>query len=111
MGETGTNAAGGRIYASTGGISQSDFASIVENNVQYGGDEVHILSGVHGFPNGEMVPEPEFYESDVGRFGDIGRVTVHNVAEMTPQQISEVLQRPGTIIGGFCNSAACLEGL
>ncbi|MBV9100382.1 MAG: hypothetical protein JO198_04980 [Candidatus Dormibacteraeota bacterium] len=107
--QTGTNAAGGRIFTSTGTIFQSDFTSIVENAVNYGGDQVNILSGVHGLPNGEMVPERAFYEADLERFGGLNGVTVHNIPEMTDEQISDVLQRPGTVVGGFCNSLVCLS--
>jgi three-Cys-motif partner protein len=40
--------------------------------------------------------------------GDLPGVTIHDVASMSPEAISGVLQRPGTIIGGFCDSTACL---
>ena len=73
----------------------------------YNGD-VNILSGVHGLENGSMIAEPSFYEADVARFGNISGVTVHDITTMTPGQIGGVLNGPGTTIGAFCNSGACL---
>jgi hypothetical protein len=48
------------------------------------------------------------HAADVARFGDWPGVTIHNVPEMTAEEITAVLNGPGTIIGGFCNSAICL---
>lgn len=72
------------------------------------GDDVHILTGVHGLPSGKMIPDASLYADDVARFGDLPGVTVHDVASMSPGGISDVLQRQGSVIGGFCDSAACL---
>lgn len=105
--QTGRNGAGGRIFTSSGPINQNDFAGIVNNGVMRG-DDVHILTGAHGLPNGTMVADASIYADDVARFGDLPGVMVHDVASMSPAAISGVLQRPGTIIGGFCDSTACL---
>jgi hypothetical protein len=35
-------------------------------------------------------------------------VLVHDVMSMSPAEIRAVLEGPGTIIGGFCESGACL---
>jgi RHS repeat-associated protein len=105
--ETGTNAAGGRVFTSTGTITQDDFAGIVDAALMRG-DDVHILTGAHGSANGKLVPDASMHEHDVARFGDYPGVTVHDVPSMTSDAIHDVLQRPGTIIGGFCDSAACL---
>lgn len=68
-----------------------------------------ILSGTHGTATGRMDPEYEFFRQDVERFGDLKGVTVHNISEMTDREISDILvDRPGTIIGGFCDSGSCL---
>jgi hypothetical protein len=73
------------------------------------GDDVQILTGAHGSPNGAMRPDRSLFDDDdVARFGDIPGVTVHDITSMSPGEIRDVLQRPGTIIGGFCDSAACL---
>jgi hypothetical protein len=65
-------------------------------------------AGAHGLPNGSMVADASMYADDVARFGDLPGVTIHDVASISPEAISGVLQRPGTIMGGFCNSTACL---
>jgi hypothetical protein len=105
--DAGTNAAGGRVFTSTGTITQNDFTGIVNNGLMRG-DDVHILTGAHGLPSGKMILDASMYADDVARFGDLPGVTVHDVASMSPGAISDVLQRPGTIIGGLCDSAACL---
>jgi hypothetical protein len=56
-----------------------------------------------------MKPEYRFYTDDVDRFGDFAGVRIHDVPSMSPEAIREVLQSPGTIIGAFCHSAACLK--
>ena len=105
--EQGTNAAGGRIVTSTGPISQNDFAGFVDTGLMRG-DDVHILTGVHGAPDGSMLADATLSDADVARFGDYPGVTVHDVPSMAPEAIHDLLEAPGTIIGGFCDSAACL---
>ena len=106
--ETGSNAAGGRIFTSTGAINQNDFAGIVQSSLMKG-DQVSILTGAHGLPNGSLIADASMLADDVAAFGKMPGVSVHNVASMSPAEISAVLQRPGTIIGGFCDSGACLS--
>lgn len=102
-----TNAAGGQVWTSVGTINQNDFASIV-NSGMYNGD-VNIISGVHGALDGSIESvDSSLYEADVARFGNYPGVTVYNYPEMTPGQINSLLNGPGTTIGGFCNSGACL---
>jgi hypothetical protein len=105
--EAGTNVAGGRIVTSTGTIAQEDFATFVQSGVMRG-ENVEILSGVHGYPSGTMAPEPGFFADDFREFGGLPGVTVHDVTAMSEEEVEAVLRGPGTIIGGFCNSAACL---
>jgi len=106
--ETGTNAAGGRIFTSTGPINQNDFAGIVQSSLMKG-NQVSILTGAHGLPNGSLIADASMLADDVAAFGKMPGVSVHDVASMSPAEISAVLQRPGTIIGGFCDSGACLS--
>jgi hypothetical protein len=77
------------------------------NSGLYEGD-VHILTGVHGLEDGSTIAERSFYDADMARFGDVPGVQVHDITTMTPGEINNVLNGPGTAIGGFCNSAACL---
>lgn len=102
-----TNAAGGEVWTSVGDISQNDFASLVNSGL-YKGD-VNIISGVHGTVDGDTLVDASLYEADVKRFGDVPGVNIHNFPEMTPGQINGLLNRPGTTIGGFCNSDICLR--
>ena len=101
-----TNAVGGEVWTAVGDVSQNDFASIV-NSGMYQGD-VNILSGVHGAIDGTMIPDLSMYDADVGAFGNLEGVNVYNVPDMTSQQINGILNGPGTTIGGFCDSGACL---
>jgi hypothetical protein len=105
--ETGVNSAGGRIFTSTGDIAQKDFAGIVNGGLTRG-DQVSILTGAHGAADGSLIADASMYADDLRAFGDLPGVHVYNVASMTPAEIGGVLNGPGTIIGGFCNSGACL---
>ena len=105
--QTGTNAAGGRVFTSTGTIAQKDFQSIVQGGLMRG-DEVHILTGAHGTARGGLIADAGMLADDIAEFGRMPGVHVHDVSSMTAAQIRAVMQRPGTIVGGFCNSGVCL---
>ncbi|MGB6056895.1 MAG: hypothetical protein WBF71_01420 [Microthrixaceae bacterium] len=105
--ETGTNAAGGRIFTSTGSINQNDFAGIVQSGLMRG-DDVHILTGAHGFANGTIRADATLLADDVAAFGRMPGVHVYDVPSMSPAEVRAVLSGRGTIIGGFCDSGACL---
>ena len=107
MFEDGTNAAGGRVYVSKGGINQGDFASTINSGMMQG-DEVHLLTGVHGFDDGRALPHREFYDADFKRFGRLPGVNVHDMAAMSSDEIREVMEKPGRVIGGFCDSQEVL---
>ena len=106
--ETGTNAAGGRIFTSTGAISQNDFRGLVQAGLMRG-DDVHILTGAHGLPNGSIVVDAGLLADDVRAFGSLPGVHIYDLPSMTPAGVQAVLNGPGTIIGGFCDSGACLR--
>ena len=72
---------------------------------------VHILSGVHGFPDGTTKAALRFFTEDRLAFRKIEEVTVYNMPEMPDEAIQVVLELPGTIIGGFCDSLAYLKPL
>jgi uncharacterized protein RhaS with RHS repeats len=101
-----TNAAGGDVVTSVGRISQNDFATTVNSGLYKG--NVNIISGVHGTPAGATLPALDLFKADVARFGRIPGVQVYNFPAMTPGQITNLLRAPGTTIGGFCDSGACL---
>ena len=102
------NAVGGEVWTSVGEVAQKDFASMVNSGMMKG-DEVHIFSGAHGFPDGTLKPDLEMFEFDAKAFGSYPGVHVHNIAEMASAEVAGILDGPGTIIGGFCNSSACLN--
>ena len=107
--EEGATAGGGRLYTATGAINQNDFAGIVNSGLMRG-DRVHIITGAHGSPNGTFVPDALMYADDVARFGDLPGVSIHNLPAMSQTEVRQVLNGPGTIIGAFCDSSACLAG-
>lgn len=108
--QTGTNAAGGRVFTSTGGIEQSDFAGIVNSGLMRG-EEVTILTGAHGAADGSIAASQSMLAADVGRFGSLPGVRVRDVSTMSRAEIQAAMNGPGTIIGAFCNSGACLAAL
>jgi RHS repeat-associated protein len=101
-----TNEAGGQLFVSEGTIYQSNFTGIVSNAL-YKGD-VNILSGVDGFANGTWRASAEILQEDVSLFSNIPRVNIYNIDQMTSAQIRNIINGPGTTIGAFCNSGACL---
>jgi RHS repeat-associated protein len=102
-----TNSAGGTVVTATGRVVGSDFAGAVNSGMLRGGP-VNILSGVHGEASGLMRAERAFFEADWAAFGNLDGVNVLDVTRMAPGEISGLLKGPGTTIGAFCDSAACL---
>lgn len=70
--------------------------------------EVKINSGVHGAPSGATIADPCLFRADVARFGNIPGVRVHDFTAMTRKRLTDLLTGPGTMIGVFCDSGACL---
>ena len=103
------NAAGGALHTATGGIAQKDFGGLINSSLMKG-DDVHLLTGTHGAPDGTHLPDSTMYDDDVNAFGDLPGVTVHNFPAMSTDEVKAVLEKPGTIIGGFCDSKAVLAG-
>ena len=103
-----SNAAGGRVFLSTGEIKQGDFASFVDDGVA-AGEDVHIITGAHGYPNGNIGLGDEFYRADMRKFGRLPGVKLHYLPSMTENEIEQVMQGQGVIIGALCHSALCLE--
>jgi RHS repeat-associated protein len=103
------NAAGGTVYTSDGLISQNDFAGLVNSGMYSGNGEVNIISGVHGALDGSTTIDQSLFDADVVRFGNLPGVNVYNFPEMSPGEISGLLNGPGTTIGGFCFSCAVLD--
>jgi hypothetical protein len=101
-----TNAVGGEVWTSVGQISQNDFATYVNSGLYKG--PVNIISGVHGTPSGATIPALDLFKADVARFGAIPGVAVHDFTAMSPAQLTDLLRGPGTTIGAFCDSGACL---
>lgn len=100
---------GSSLWTSIGGIAQKDFASLVNSGLYKGTGKVDILSGVHGLPNGTTLAGLDLFHADVKAFGNIPGVQVHNMLDLTPAQISNLIRNPNTTIGGFCDSEAVLS--
>jgi RHS repeat-associated protein len=102
-----TNAAGGEVWTSVGQVAQNDFTAMVNSGLMKG-HEVKLLTGAHGAVDGTWVADLGMFEFDAATLGQYEGVQVFNFAEMSPTAISEMINGPGTIVGGFCNSGACL---
>lgn len=92
---------------STGTITQQEVATAV-NGAMYESGPVNVLTGAHGSPAGVMTADRDLFNADVQRFAGLPGDIVQDVTRMTPGQIKQTVTGPGTTIGGFCNSAACL---
>lgn len=73
------------------------------------GGPVNVLSGVHGTEAGIMTTDAAILAEDIALYQGVEGVTVHNIAELAPSAISEMLNGAGTTIGAFCNSGVCLS--
>jgi hypothetical protein len=105
-----TNAAGGTVWTTQGGISQTSVADMINTAGYSNPSEINVLTGADGLPSGQMISNPAFYNSDLARFGNIPNVNIINVMDLTPEEIQAYLNGPGVTIGAFCNSLACLYG-
>ena len=103
------NAAGGTVWTSTGLINQNDVSRIV-NSALYTGQQIAILTGVHGGPDGEVEEEGQFLKDDINRFSKLPGVSVLDYLTTPAAQISSLLNSSGITIGAFCNSGVCLQG-
>lgn len=101
------NEAGGDVYTSVGRIDQSDFAGYVNTGLMKG-DNVNILTGVHGTPDGVMKADPRLLAEDIEAFGDIPGVNIVDMSTAAAADVTAMLNGVGTTIGAFCNSGACL---
>jgi hypothetical protein len=102
-----TNSAGGTVVTATGRVVGSDFAGAVNSGMLRGGP-VNILSGAHGEASGLIRAERAFFEADRAAFGGLEGVNVFDITRMAPGEVSGLLRGPGTTIGAFCDSGACL---
>jgi RHS repeat-associated protein len=102
------NSTGGELVTSNGNIVQSQVSSEVQRAL-YQDKNVDILSGVHGFSDGTMKKELQFFADDVKAFGDLLGVTIHNINSMSKTQIQNIMKNDSTVIGAFCHSGACLK--
>src|SRR5262249_45829547 len=75
------NAAGGELWTAVGTIVQDDITGIVFDSVMRG-EDVHILTGVHGAVDGVLTAEAWFFAQDLATFGRYPGVNVWNVADM-----------------------------
>ena len=102
-----TNSAGGTVVTAAGDVVGSDFAGAVNSGMLRGGP-VNVLSGAHGEASGLIRAERAFFEADRAAYGGLEGVNVFDITRMTPGEISGLLRGPGTTIGAFCESGACL---
>ena len=101
------NAAGGTVVTAAGRVLGSDFKGAVNSGLMRDGT-VNILSGAHGDVSGAMSAERSFFNADRAMFGHLEGVHIFDITRMTPSQIGDMLRGPGTTIGAFCDSGACL---
>jgi RHS repeat-associated protein len=106
-----TNAAGGTVYTSVGKIGQDVVGTAVNDSMTAGASEINILSGVHGYANGTMEAAPQFLQADQAAFGNLPGVTVYDTMTLNPAQVSNMVNGPGTTIGAFCDSGACISAM
>jgi len=60
--------------------------------------------------DGTCVADPKMFRFDASSFKNTPGVTVIDfpTATLNPSELDGILNGPGTTVGGFCNSGACL---
>jgi RHS repeat-associated protein len=81
------NNVGGTVWQSQGLISQGDFKPIVEQALSQG-QEVNVITGIHGGADGTIRAGPELLEEDLNEFGNSPGVNVFNYSDMNTGQIN-----------------------
>jgi hypothetical protein len=74
------------------------------------GDDVNLIIGAHGAADGTWVASPKTYNIDARQCVNTPGVNVINFpsSAWNPGELNGILNGPGTTIGGFCDSGACL---
>jgi hypothetical protein len=103
--EADVNPAGGKVWTADGKIDIEDISKIVN---EAGTGDINILSGAHGSAAGALEAAPQFFADDVAEFGNMPNVKVFDIMKMQPAEVEQLVNGPGTTIGGICNSGACL---
>jgi RHS repeat-associated protein len=106
-----TNAAGGTVYASTGEITQPQVGTIINSALIGGEPPINIITGAHGTPTGGTVIDETLFCEDLNAYGSQPNVRIYNYVELTAQDISSLVNGPGTTICALCNSQAVLNNL
>ncbi len=103
-----TNAAGGTVWTTVGKINQNDVGTMVNSAMTGGASEINILTGVHVYADGTTEVEAQFFQADVAKFVDLDNVNVLDWDSVSSAQLQGMVNGPGTTIGAFCNSGACM---
>lgn len=101
------NAAGGDVFSVSGRIRGSDLRTMVNSGLVKGND-VNIITGLHGAPTGAVEAAPEFFAADSAAYGSLPGVTVYDFYAMTDAEMSALLEGTGTTILAWCDSACWL---
>jgi RHS repeat-associated protein len=106
------NAAGGSVWTTTGEITGSQVSNVV-NELLYSGETstIHVLSGVHRGAAGNWTVDEKMLKEDQGTYRPNSQVQVHDFSTMTHEDIRTLLSGPDIVIGGFCDSGACLRNV
>jgi len=105
----------GTLWVSTKVIGTRSVASLIRSNPQIQdriaeGGRVHILSGVHGDPQGRFIeesPSEDFVKDDINEHQELvttGTVTVHDVANTSPAEVDDLVDSGEIVIAAWCYS-------
>jgi RHS repeat-associated protein len=115
------NRAGGTIYAADTFVTSNDVATKVTRLAYSTTDnkDIHILSGVHGYPRGDnytrngrrTLGEPQFFQMDtyLARHLQVQtgrRITVTNIYRKSDRTIGSLSQKNAHIVQAYCFGAA-----
>jgi RHS repeat-associated protein len=96
------NKAGGRVFVSTDEIDQLDFLRLV--NTKNAKSKVTVLTGTHGDPDGNLIPELNFFNEDIDKWGSRKKIDVIDITKMSDMQISQAINSSDRVVCAWCFS-------
>jgi RHS repeat-associated protein len=98
---------GGRLWVSTAAVLDEDVEPLV--NIRAAGGRIDLLTGVHGSPEGGLKPHAPFFNEDTVKYANPPKVMVHNVAELSDQELETILNSNSRVIANWCRSERCVK--
>ncbi len=96
---------GTTLWISEGAITLDD---VIGAYVKRDPDKkIHILSGAHGRPDGEIISDVSLLRDDLDAFDNT--VQIYDITNAPPNTVYKLLKSGETVVTAFCDGKPCLE--